>query len=325
MARTGLVLGAGGMVGQAYHAGVLAALEEQVGWDPREADVIVGSSAGSITGAALRLGVSASDLVAWSTDQPLSTEGASFFATLGGAAEDLPVPSLTHLLRGWRFPSRALLARTARRPLGTRAAAVAGTLLPAGRFDLRERTQVLHRFGPAWPRDLWICAARRDNGRRKVFGREGAPAAALADAVAASCAIPSWFAPVRIGDREYVDGGVHSTTNADVLAHAGLDVVIVVAPMSAAHGSARSADAPMRWASHRRLESELRSLRAQGTRVVRFEPTTASLRVMGLDAMAEDRAAAVALSAQLDATAHARSGRNPRRLADLTTRHLSAA
>lgn len=313
------------MVGQAYHAGVLAALEQQVGWDPREADVIVGSSAGSITGAALRLGVSASDLVAWGADQPLSAEGATFFATLGGAAEDLPVPSLTHLLRGWRFPSRALLARTARHPLGTRPAAVASTLLPAGRFDLRERTQVLHRFGSSWPRDLWICAARRDTGRREVFGREGAPDAPLADAVAASCAIPSWFAPVRIGTREYIDGGVHSTTNADVLAHLGLDVVIVVAPMSAAHGSARSMDAPMRWAAHRRLESELRLLRAQGTRVVRFEPTTASLRVMGLNAMAEDRAAAVARSAQLDATAHARAGRNPRRLADLTTRHLRAA
>lgn len=313
------------MVGQAYHAGVLAALEQQVGWDPREADVIVGSSAGSITGAALRLGVSASDLVAWSSDQPLSAEGARFFATLGGAAEDLPVPSLTHLLRGWRFPTRSLLTRTLRRPVGTRAAAVAATMLPAGQFDLRERTQVLHRFGHAWPEDLWVCAARRDDGRRVVFGREGAPTATLSDAVAASCAIPSWFAPVRIGSREYVDGGVHSTTNADVLTHAGLDVVIVVAPMSVAHGSARSIDAPMRWAAHRRLESELRSLRAQGTRVVRFEPSAACLRVMGLNAMAEDRAAAVAQAAQLAATAHARSGRNPRRLATLGARHLRAA
>ena len=51
MARVGLVLGAGGIVGQAYHAGVLAAIELDLGWDPREADVIVGTSAGSVVGA----------------------------------------------------------------------------------------------------------------------------------------------------------------------------------------------------------------------------------------------------------------------------------
>jgi NTE family protein len=313
------------MVGQAYHAGVLAALEQQVGWDPREADVIVGSSAGSITGAALRLGVAASDLVAWATEDSLSPAGEAFFATVGDAGDDLPVPSLTHLLRGWRFPSRALIARTARQPWGVRVAAAASTMVPAGRYDLRERTRVLDRFGPTWPDDLWICAARRDHGQRVVFGRPDAPSARLADAVAASCAIPGWFAPVTIGDREYVDGGVHSSTNADVLTHAGLDLVVVVAPMSAAHGSSRSADAPMRWAAHRRLEAELRVLRSQGTRVVRFEPTAATLRLMGLNAMAEDRSVAVARSAMADAAAHAVAGRNGRRLAAVRTRHLRVA
>ena len=62
MKRVGLVLGAGGVVGQAYHSGVLAALEHDLGWDPRTAEVIVGTSAGSITGTLLRLGVSAEDL-----------------------------------------------------------------------------------------------------------------------------------------------------------------------------------------------------------------------------------------------------------------------
>ena len=59
MTDVGLVLGAGGVVGQAYHAGVLSALYESSGWDPRSADIIVGSSAGSITGTMLRLGVGA--------------------------------------------------------------------------------------------------------------------------------------------------------------------------------------------------------------------------------------------------------------------------
>src|SRR6516162_6115815 len=60
----GLVLGAGGVVGQAYQAGVLAALERETSWDPHRAAVIVGTSAGSVTGAALRAGVPATDLAA---------------------------------------------------------------------------------------------------------------------------------------------------------------------------------------------------------------------------------------------------------------------
>src|SRR5258708_38771789 len=58
----GIVLGAGGVVGQAYQAGVLSALRRETGWDPRQASVIVGTSAGSVTAAALRGGVSATDL-----------------------------------------------------------------------------------------------------------------------------------------------------------------------------------------------------------------------------------------------------------------------
>src|SRR6478735_9602223 len=63
--RIGLVLGAGGTTGAAFHAGALLALEQDLGWDPREADIIVGSSAGSIVGALLRAGLTTDDLAAW--------------------------------------------------------------------------------------------------------------------------------------------------------------------------------------------------------------------------------------------------------------------
>ena len=75
MARVGLVLGAGGIVGQAYHAGVLAALEHDYGWDPRSAEVIIGTSAGSITGSLLRSGIHASELAAWTVRAHLTDEG----------------------------------------------------------------------------------------------------------------------------------------------------------------------------------------------------------------------------------------------------------
>lgn len=317
MTRVGLVLGAGGMVGQAYHAGVLAALEQDLGWDPRSADVIVGTSAGSVTGTALRLGVSAADLWGSACDGPLSPDGAAFFEALGGADRDLPVPSPLDLVRGWRLPSGRLVARALREPWSLRPASVAGSLLPAGRYDLRERTRVLDRVARGFPAGLWVCAARRDDGRRAVFGRDSMPVARLSDAVAASCAIPSYFAPVPIGDRQYVDGGVHSPTNADVLTHAGLEVVLVVSPMSAAHGASRSADAAVRWAAHRRLEREIVLLRSQGTTVVRFEPNPATLRVMGLNPMAEDRLGEVAAVARQSTLAHARADRSLRRLAPL--------
>ncbi len=75
MTRIGLVLGAGGTVGQPYHAGVLAALEHDLGWDPRTAEIIVGTSAGSVTGTLLRLGVPASDLAAWAVEAPFRWRG----------------------------------------------------------------------------------------------------------------------------------------------------------------------------------------------------------------------------------------------------------
>lgn len=321
MARVGLVLGAGGIVGQAYHAGVLAALELDLGWDPRTADVIVGSSAGSVTGAALRLGVPARDLACWGVAREPSAEGAPILEALGGEPPALEPFDARSVLRPWRLPSPSLLVRAARRPWAFRPAVAAVTMLPSGRVDLLQHAEVLddvarHR----WPERLWICAARQRDGQRVVFGRPGSPPAALSSAVAASCAIPGYFRPVRIGDEHYLDGGVHSPTNADVLRHERLDLVIVVSPMSAAHGRSTGPDAPMRWSAHSRLEREVRKLQAAGTEVVRFEPGRAALAAMGVNAMADDRSDRVIQQALFDAGAYMGTPRVAARLAALTAR-----
>ena len=122
-----------------------------------------------------------------------------------------------------------------------------------------------------------------------MFGRPGDPTARLAPAVLASCAIPGYFQPVTIDGTEYVDGGVHSATNADVLRSEGLDVVVVVSSMSAAQGSANGADGLLRRTVHRRMEREIARLEQAGTAVISLEPGAASRRAMGLRAMAEDR------------------------------------
>src|SRR5206468_2521440 len=141
--RIALVLGAGGVVGQAYHAGALAALEHDLGWDPREADVIVGSSAGSVTGALLRCGVAASDLASAAVESPLSAEAAPLFEQLSQASDgpaELPIPSPFDTLRPWRGPTRSLLARAVARPWAFRPTAALCTLVPDGRIDISKHT-----------------------------------------------------------------------------------------------------------------------------------------------------------------------------------------
>src|SRR4029079_6405860 len=120
-----------------------------------------------------------------------------------------------------------------------------------------------------------IVAVQLDTGRRVVFGRDAT--VPLADAVRASRAIPAFFEPVEIGGARYVDGGVHSTTNADVVAGALPDLVVVSAPMSAARGAARGLELPMRQFARLSLAREVAGLRRRGLRVVVFQPTTADL------------------------------------------------
>lgn len=326
MTRVGLVLGAGGLVGQAFHAGVLAALEQDLGWDPRTADVVVGTSAGSLTGAALRVGVPAHDLAAWSAEVALSDEGRPFLEALGTDGPDLPGPTARDLLRPWRLPSPALLGRMVRRPWAIRPAAVAMSLVPSGRVDLSAHAEPVHQLlGDAWPDGLRICAARCSDGGRVVFGRPGSPPASMTAAVLASCAIPGYFRPVEVDGVRYFDGGVHSPTNADVLRDVDLDVVVISSPMSAARGRSRVPDAGFRWSAHRRLRREVRRLEAKGTTVVVFEPTGPVLDQMGTNAMADDRADRVMRAAFFATGARAASDRTAERLAPLATRPTRAA
>jgi NTE family protein len=237
---------------------------------------------------------------AYASDRPLSPEGEQLFQAFGPRQRDFPPFDFGAIVRGWRAPSPAAALRALRRPWELRPTAAAITVLPAGRVDITEHTSVLDSVLDAqlddesgWPVGLRVCALRRSDGRRVVFGRPGAPTASLGEAVAASCAIPGYFAPVRIDGRAYVDGGAHSPTNADVLSRDHLDLVVVVSPMSAKRGRARTPDGLVRLAAHRALRREVAQLRAAGTEVLCFEPEPGALSVMGLNPMAEDRSGAV--------------------------------
>jgi NTE family protein len=292
MPGVGLVLGAGGVVGQSYHAGVLAALEHDFGWDPRTAEVIVGTSAGSITGMLLRVGVPASELAAWAVKAPLSAEGQILHDIVGPEAPHFdPFRAAELVRRPPSLPGSEMVLRAALRPWRFRPLAAALALLAPGTRDIAEGLTALNEVeGQEWPeRDLWICAVRRRDGRRVVFGREGSPEAPLHLAIAASCAVPGYFAPVRIGDRTYVDGGAHSPTNAAVLRRRDLDLVIVVSPMSGPAGRSPDVYAAVRWHARHLARREVAALHRSGPEVVVLQPGPDEQRVMGNDFMAHHR------------------------------------
>jgi NTE family protein len=304
--RIGLALGAGGVVGHAYHSGVLAALEDATGWNPRDAEVIVGTSAGSVVGSLLRAGFAPSDLAARATGEPVSPEAVALAGRAGMGTGPARLPSRPPRRGGLtRMASPALLARAALRPFWlNRPGVMLAGALPAGAMPA-ELVAAAFRplFGSDWPaRDLWLTAVRLSDGRRVVFGREGAPVAHVADAVAASCAIPSFFEPVTIGGVTYVDGGAHSPSNADLLAGRDLDLVIVSSPMSVAGNRLRpSLDLPARRMCRLYLGQEVARIRRGGVPVLAFQPTGEDLAAMGLNAMDPSRRAPVTKQARQSA------------------------
>ena len=185
--------------------------------------------------------------------------------------------------------------RAALQPWNIRAGPLAAAALPVGRVPTELVAAGLRPLFTSWPdQPLWINAVDLDRGRRVTFGRAGAPTIDVATAVAASCAIPAFFTPVTIGGVRYVDGGVHSPTNADLVAVLGLDLVVISSPMSVARTTLRFApDQPTRRIARFRLVREVARIRAAGTPVLTFQPTDDDLEVMGLNAMDPARSADV--------------------------------
>jgi NTE family protein len=192
----------------------------------------------------------------------------------------------------WRLAARTLV-----NPRRYTPAAVISGWLPRGVMSTDSLKDTIRRAVPSgWSNhpNLWIVACDYSTGRRVPFGRIDSPPAELADAVAASCAIPGFYHPVTIDGRRYVDGGIYSTSNLDLLRDEGLDLVICLNPTSTLH-PIRALN-PREWgriaflrASGRRLGSEAKKLRAAGTEVVLIQPTSEDLQAMGRNLMSRRR------------------------------------
>lgn len=260
-AKVGLVLGGGGTRGAVFHAAALTALDIDLGWDARTADVIVGTSAGAIMGVLLRMGVSGTDLAAMMSEVP---QHADHRLVADGVVKPLELPDqdwrtylprLSSLIDGslltlWRNPAAALLS-----------------LLRAGKVDFLALLGFIESHAEnTWPeRDLRICAVR-DDLTRVVW--DASSSIDLDAAVSSSCSMPGYAKGVDFDGRTYFDGGLASPTNADVLAEDRLDLVVVLSPMTPEQGRGRSPLGLTSRFAERRLASEVTRLRRGGSEVV---------------------------------------------------------
>ncbi|AGZ41322.1 patatin-like phospholipase family protein [Actinoplanes friuliensis] len=208
--ETALVLGAGGITGIAWHLGLITGLRE-AGVDLTDAGLVVGTSAGSVTGTLITAGV-----------DPVDAQRLE--ARLG--ASDPPIrPDWARGAQAY-----ALLNDEERDPAAIRAA-VGALAVSANVIAEEPYVESLARRLPVqqWPeRRLLITAVDAGSGEPVVWDRSSG--VSLRRAVAASCAVPCIFPAVTIDGRPYMDGGVRSGTNADLAAEARR--VVVLAPLA---------------------------------------------------------------------------------------------
>lgn len=307
-----LVLGGGGLLGVEWMMGLLAGIEDATGFDLRDCEYFVGTSAGSIIAARLQGGRR--------LRRPNGTErnqGAPDTAKAQApdrarrAAEvaldrDLPETELPDeetlqerarlgaaVLEGARRAGEwTLAAGSPLAPVALGLVRPAGTLLRAGVLsriqsphrtldDLKARVA---RYGARFDGRLRIACVDRANGQRVVFGSPGAPQATVPEAVAASCAVPWLFAPVTIAEREYVDGGVWSATNLDA-APVGLDTYVLCLNPTAGINGPHTLVGVARRIARSAVSVEALALRRRGAVVRTVAPDTESSAAMGGDFM----------------------------------------
>jgi NTE family protein len=286
-----LVLGGGGVLGEAWMMGVLAGIEDGAGVDLRDCDAYLGTSAGSIVAAHLAAGNSPRRPSSVSTEldaRPESGGPISPVTAVAGLAS-AAVGAIRHA------GDATIGLGAAFAPLALGAAAPGGALLRALMLrGLPHSTDTLATLrthvqagGARFDGRLRVTAVERSSGRRVVFGSPRAPRASVAEAVEASCAVPWLFTAVQIGGRAYVDGGVWSPTNLDAAPAWRSTHVLCLNPtaslptsqalMAAMHAVARSAAAV-----------ESLALRRRGARVLTIAPDAESAAAMGVNFMAAE-------------------------------------
>jgi|SRR5450432_4075994 NTE family protein len=261
-----LVLGGGGSAGNAWLIGVIAGLFE-AGLDVTEADLIIGTSAGS-TAAAQITSATPTELLA----DILAAAPQPRTAPVGSDGGRVPLgPAVNHMEKSSAVIAAAKDAADMRRRMG--AAALETDAASRSSAQTQWRDTVAARLpSPLWPqRRVIITAVDAHTGEPVVFDRHSG--VDLVDAVAASCANGFGVPPYRIGDNRYIDGGYRRNENADLAA--GYAQVLVLSPFG---GRSRH---PRDWGMH--LATQVDELRARGSRVETIFPDSNSRDAFGVN------------------------------------------
>jgi NTE family protein len=253
-----LVLGGGGVLGEAWMSALLSGLDE-AGFDSRGCRAYVGTSAGSIVAASLAAGVDPTSRLG-ALSEPSAQEPR--------AASERAAPVLQAL--GAPLAAAALAAT---RPAGALLRRAALSRVPHGRRSLAELGAHIARLGVEWDGRLRVAVVDLASGRRVVFGSHGAPDVPVAVAVQASCAIPGYFEPVSAGGRLYVDGGAWSPTNMDAAPAGRGDKVLCLNPTGAMGGAVS--------VSRAATGGEALALRRRGAEVTTINPDAATMTAIG--------------------------------------------
>ena len=271
-----LVLGGGGILGEAWMSAVLAGLMDATGFDPRACRGYVGTSAGSIVAAALVAGREPGARLGTLDGEPAAAQsGVATRGMLGqvfdlglaagaAAAAPLAAAGLRFSEPGGALARRAALARA-----------------PAGRRSLDRLRREVDESGARWDRRLAISAVEVQTGRRVMFGTTGAPEVSVGEAVAASCAIPGVFRPLSLAGRTYVDGGAWSPTNLDRAPASRGSRVLCLNPTGSLRPGRTALFGAIGMVSRSVAAVEALALRRRGAHVEIVSPDPASRAAMG--------------------------------------------
>jgi NTE family protein len=238
--KTALVLGGGGFTGGVYEIGALRALDLlAVNSTVNNFDVYIGTSAGSFIAALCANGVTPEEMM-----RVVTRQGKPPFKDID--IGDLLRPNLVEFVRkGALMPLRAasLARQLISQPGGVSLMDVVIGLadgLPSGLYTGEGIERYLHEvlsepgrtddFGQL-DCELYLTATDLDSCERVVLGVDGVNDVAISTAVRASGALPMVYAPVRVHDRDLIDGGMMSTTNLDLAIQAGAKLVVVINPI----------------------------------------------------------------------------------------------
>jgi predicted acylesterase/phospholipase RssA len=307
-AKVALACAGGGVTGAVYEIGCLRALDELLGRSVLDLDLYLGISGGAFVASILAAGVSPREMYDEATTRTRTPLGVS-------AAPLYRLGSLEYLRRSVKAPrvlTEALV--TSLTGEGRNFSDLAWAfleLLPPGLLETEGIQEYLHRLFRArrrrdsfedLPHELYVVAVDLDSGEAVAFGKPGWRDVPVSKAVQASTALPGLYRPVRIGGRDYVDGGVRKTAHINLAIQSGADLVICVNPIvpylnDTSNGPLRGhisnrgvgwvLDQAMRIMLHGRMQYGLERYEREHPEVdiLLIEPTRDDVRMFGYNIM----------------------------------------